>query len=929
MLTVKAMTGGEGYAGKHLSNNDYYSVGETITGQWTGRGAELLGLRGAVDLEAFDAIRQGIDPATGEFLRQRVSADRFSLENGERTGTARNLYDCTFSAPKAVSVMALEDPRVAVAHHIAVSEALIELESIAGTRVRRDGANGARETGNLVIARYDHDTSRELDPQLHSHCVAGNLTYDGVEGKWKALQAWEIYQQTAYLTEVYRNALAREVGKLGYAHEDRQLRGKDNGFGIVGIQEATLDKFSVRSAQKQQAITEFLNANGRVPSNNEIARLVRDTRPEKLKEITTEQVKSGQRARLTGPESEGLARLRTTAIAQGCIRQAAPAAPSLEYSAEHVFERLSTAHSYELHTEALRHGRGSIELPELKADLLARIASGAMLSARGEVATQATLARERFMIEAVSNGATGQHEALGRGRAFVVAEGLRPGQKDAVLAVLWTRDLAVNLRGAAGAGKTKTLQELQRGLNEARRSVVAVAPTTTAVEELQKVGFGGAVTVARLLSDPAQREGLKGQVLIIDEAGTVSSKDMAELIALAQKQGARIVFSGDTAQLKSVSEGDALRVLERESALKSVSLLQVERQISKEYKEAVETLRDRPAEGYDKLAAMGAIREVDWRLRGQEVARAYRAASIVPNAKGKERSVLVVAATQDDIKSITFALRSDRSSKGELGVSERFTHHTAMNWTEAQKKQAKNYQPGQVLEFHKAVKGIAKNEALEVVKAHSGQITARKLDGTNVQLSSRHVKAFAVFEQEKVDIAAGDKLLLQANRRESGFRATNGELVTVGAVDGGRIELRDGRVLPANYRQFTHGYAVTAHRSQGKTVDFEVIAAERMAHDLFYVAATRAREGLTVVTSDSLALQESIGVSGDRQSASELARRATGPKAAPPITGDELFTTYMAQQGPKPQPAVTKQKELTYVHPHARNVEPPRVGIGF
>jgi hypothetical protein len=98
--------------------------------------------------------------------------------------------------------------------------------------------------------------------------------------------------------------------------------------------------------------------------------------------------------------------------------------------------------------------------------------------------------------------------------------------------------------------------------------------------------------------------------------------------------------------------------------------------------------------------------------------------------------------------------------------------------------------------------------------------------------------------------------------------------VTVASVESSSIQLEDGRRLPAGYRQFTHGYAVTAHRSQGKTVDFEIIAAERMAQDLFYVSATRAREGLTVITSDSLQLQESIGISGDRQSATELARRA-------------------------------------------------------
>jgi hypothetical protein len=172
--------------------------------------------------------------------------------------------------------------------------------------------------------------------------------------------------------------------------------------------------------------------------------------------------------------------------------------------------------------------------------------------------------------------------------------------------VLGSRDLAINLRGAAGTGKTATLQELHRGLTEARRSVVAVAPTASAVEELQKVGFPQAMTIARLLTDPQQRHELLGQVLVVDEAGMVSSKDMAELLELAKTKNARIVYSGDTAQIKSVSEGDALRVLERESNLKSVCLFEVQRQTNAEYKAAVEALRIHPAEGFSKLEAMGA-----------------------------------------------------------------------------------------------------------------------------------------------------------------------------------------------------------------------------------------------------------------------------------------------------------------------------------
>jgi conjugative relaxase-like TrwC/TraI family protein len=929
MVTIKAMAGGETYAANHLSNNDYYAEGETVTGQWTGQGAKLLGLEGAVTMEQFEAIRQGNDPKTGEFLRQRKSADRFQEKevNGKtvtETSNARNLYDFTVSAPKALSVMALEDPRLIDVHRRAVDEMAAEMERLAGARIRRGGANEDRNTSNMVIARYEHDSSRQLDPQLHTHLVAANLTYDAVEMRWKALQASEIYAQTEYLTEVYRNAAARGVTELGYQIEDHFAQGKDNGFGIAGIKSETLEKYSQRSAERDRAISEFIDLNGRQPSKNEVAILIRETRAEKLMEISTPDVKARQLSRLSLDEARILKDLHQAATDGGSTRQSIPAAPSLSYAAEHIFERVSVAKEHQLKTQALRHGRGRIELPEVKAALLAEISTGAMLWARGEVATKESLQRERRMVSAIDQGIQ-KFEPLGRGRDFVMSDRLRPEQKQALTAVLASRDLALNISGAAGTGKTDLLKEVRRGLHEARRSVVAIAPTASAVEELQKVGFGDAMTVARLLADVQQQAQLAGQVLIVDEAGMISSKDMDELIRLAGDKGARILYSGDTAQIKSVSEGDALRVLERESKLNRVSLRQVQRQTNTEYREAVEALRNHPADGFGKLEAMGAIRQVDWRLRAQEVSTAYREASAIPNLKGEARSVLVVAATHDEIKSVTYAIRQDRKRAGEMAEGQRFTQHAPVNWTEAQKKQIKNYQPGQVLAFHKAVKGIAaKNESIEVVTVTKHALTARRANGQAVHITSKHNKAFAVFERQEIEVSAGDKLLLQANWRDKKFRATNGELVTVAAVTPESIRLQDGRELPANYRQFTHGYAVTAHRSQGKTVDFEIIAAERMAQDLFYVSATRAREGLKVITSDSAGLQESIGISGDRQSASELARRANASSLSPSMSEDDLILAYQAMSK-KPAQQQQVQKEMTQHVNHTRS----RISMGL
>lgn len=141
------------------------------------------------------------------------------------------------------------------AHDEAVREALAESEKYAATRVRLDGANENRTTANWIVAAYRHDTSRELDPQLHIHAVAANLSYDGVEDRWKALQASGLYERRAYLTEVYRNTLAREVRSLGYEIESRRdSRGRDYGFEIRGVSHELLERYSQRSAQRDAAI---------------------------------------------------------------------------------------------------------------------------------------------------------------------------------------------------------------------------------------------------------------------------------------------------------------------------------------------------------------------------------------------------------------------------------------------------------------------------------------------------------------------------------------------------------------------------------------------------------------------------------------------------------------------------------------------------
>ena len=864
MLTIRAMADGKGYSSRHLEHSDYYAEGERVVGEWHGRGAELLGLSGPVDTGDFEALRQGLNPGAREFLRVRRSADRMSAD-GTKVAQGRSLYDFTISAPKSVSVLAIVggDYRLVDAHRAAVAEALKETEACAASRVRRGGANEDRATANMVLAVYHHDSSRELDPQLHTHAVAANLTFDGTEGRWKALQASDIYERRAYLSEVYRNALAREVRTIGYEIESqRDAKGRDFGFEIRGVPAELLAKFSQRSRQRDSAIAAFVEQHGRRPTDNEIAVLVRESRADKLTEISTHELREKQQKRLTLDETQALRAARGAAWFTSVDVDSS--APSLEYAAEHIFERVSVAPDHELLTEALRHGRGRIRLADLKGELHLQESAGKVLRSGREVATAETLERERNMIAAVNRG-LGTFEPLGGTGSFLVSDRLRPEQKHAVEFVLQSRDRAVSISGAAGTGKTATLSELRRGLMEAGRDVLAVAPTMSAVEELQKVGFADAITVERLLQDPRTRGDVHGKVIILDEAGMVSARQMADVLRLAEDCSVRVVFSGDTKQIRSVEAGDALRILEKESRLKTVALVQVQRQTRKDYRDAIEELRRSPERGFAKLDAMGAVREVAVSERAVAVADAYDAAA------GQSR--LVVCATHDEIDRVTDAIRERRKTRGEVCEGVALTRHVSLNWTAAQKTDFRNYRAGQILGFHRAVKSIARNDTVEIVRVASSGLVVRCADGTERTISKRQAASFDVVEARPIEVSFGDRLLLTANRREPGLRITNGELVTVSAVDAiGRIQLDDGRTLPSNYRSFAHGYAVTAHRSQGKTVNSVIISGDGMTKELFYVAASRGRQSVTVITNDKERLRETVARSMTRTSASELMR---------------------------------------------------------
>ncbi|WP_273831155.1 conjugative transfer relaxase/helicase TraI [Serratia bockelmannii] len=228
-------------AGDYYTHQDNYYVLGSMDERWVGQGAEALGLTGRVDVKDFVAVLEGKLP-DGSDLTRMVGGD-----NKHRPG-----YDLTFSAPKSVSIMAMlgGDKRLIAAHNHAVEVAVREVEKLASTRSMTEGVSETKLTGNLVVALFNHDTSRDLDPQMHTHAVVANVTQH--DGKWQTLSSdtvgktgfiESVYANQVAFGQIYRHVLRQDTEAMGYQTENVGPHGMWEFKGMENV----IDAFSKRS----------------------------------------------------------------------------------------------------------------------------------------------------------------------------------------------------------------------------------------------------------------------------------------------------------------------------------------------------------------------------------------------------------------------------------------------------------------------------------------------------------------------------------------------------------------------------------------------------------------------------------------------------------------------------------------------------------
>jgi conjugative relaxase-like TrwC/TraI family protein len=562
---AKLSVGREAYYTRELATDHeaYLSGHGESPGCWYGAGASSLGLQGEASVAGFQAMFEGRDPTTGELLGR---------PHGRNAVPA---FDLVLRPTKSVSILyGLGDPAtgqaVLAAHHAGVRQAVAYLDGHLGARRGHGGHEHVSGQGLLAVG-FDHRTSREGDPLLHTHLVVANRT-QGPDGRWTALDGRDLYRHRLAADAIYRASYQRQLSRtLGVewtaadAHGNRELQ---------GLPEELLRAFSKRSAQIDLEV-ERLEASGRERTPRLVKWAVQATRKPKDHQAAdtlygrwrTEAAERGHDPdtvvrQVTGRTVDRDQGLSERTVAQVFERLACPdglTATASTFARQDVIAALGGQLA----------GAGRAELEDL-ADRFCAEQAVAVVTDRAleerRWATPELLAVEQRLVAAATGRADEQtavvaHDAV---RAALAAHPTAGEDQRAMVRDVCQGGQGVALVvGKAGTGKTFALGAARHAWQLDGYRLLACAPTGIATVSLEAEGFEEVATCDRLLADLDHgRERLDGRtVLVVDEAAMVGSRKLARLLGHAEQAGAKVVLVGDDRQLAAIDAGGGFRAL--------------------------------------------------------------------------------------------------------------------------------------------------------------------------------------------------------------------------------------------------------------------------------------------------------------------------------------------------------------------------------
>ena len=850
--------------------NEYYTAGEEPDGVWFNPHA-LFGLAdaGKVDSSDFHRLYNGFAPNTGGKLTQNAGSERRSAG-----------LDLTFSADKSVSALwAVADPElrsheIEKAHNDAARVALEEtvLRHCAYTRIRnRDGGIEVLPA-DITAGMFQHGTSRDNDPQLHTHCVIFNAARTHRDGKYRALHQHPVYTWMKAAGAVYRNALAWSLQeRLGIRMEQY---GKDGEFTrIAGMPEDLVGHWSKRRAAIIEAAREMgFTVEGNAPRAAAANRITRAGKsPDNDPEI--------RHARWRG-EADGfiereslIASLLGKAedITQEQIRALTAVLEDLPYRLtreEAVFrlpdivERVGNATAGLLNRDAVAT---SIERVLLSPEVVRLTRPPRSAEGRADMAhTRLYSTRHNLQMEqevrdmAADMSADAGHSLSAQAIEAKVAGLLEAGyplseeQIRAIRTVTSSGGRVAIIEGAAGSGKTTTLRPIADLYREHGNNIIA-----TAVAWRTAVALGNDVDARPFCVDKLLRLAARGGIeidgdttIIVDEAGMLSTRQAHHILQLSERHGAKIVFAGDTQQQQPVEAGPGLRLIR--DAVGSVRVDRIRRQKADLEDILVHVRGENPEAARFHTGMMGE----------QERTRILKEYEVMEDKPAfTPWQVAASEALRDGDAASAIAAHHARG-RFHIGYDEERTLTGLVDdWDRYQR-----VQPG------KSSVVLARTRA--EVRALSHLMRERRFaalpDGKRPDTERVTVMVSRGTEDERttspLEIARGDQLRIGATHWEK--QLFNGTVVT---VDDFKVEIseagtepsvlisartEDGRSVSFRHDEIRdwygnirldHGYALTITSAQGLTVDQAFLLADaRPARETIYPAATRHREGLDI-----------------------------------------------------------------------------------
>ena len=577
----------------YFSQDNYYTTDEGFDkSAWAGKGAAMLGLSGGVHREQFMELLNG--NVAGQALGRFVVNEK----TGEREREHRPGLDLTFSAPKSVSLLAevAGDEKVSQAHDVAVQRAIAYLErETAQTRTTVGGVTSKENTGNLLVATFRHDTSRELDPQTHTHAVVLNAT-KCEDGKWRSLSNEEMLRHIKTAGAFYRAELAGELSKLGYEIERTHTDGR---FEVKGFTKEQLAHFSQRSGQIEQALADR-GKDRRTASTAEKQTAALDTRQAK-REVDRAPLRQEwvSRAKVVGIDFDKVPRSKAPTFARESSAELyMRAKDAVNFATQHLSERQASFSVKDLYRHSVEFGTGKTTIEAINKAVKEAKKDGTLIDIDGKRMTTKDavtaelrmvdgLQRSKGMTAAIVKGGeldkrlkTTEKDLLKEGK---ITSELNAGQLEAAKLILGSNDRFVGVQGYAGTGKTTMLNVVKELAEKQGYAVYGMAQSASAASTLESETGIKSQTVERFLLErrkevaKASKELTHGPTSTISkqEKGKPTSRDVAgsrylEIPATMFRERKLLVARGTVTNSLALGAVDKLRQVRPESIIGKV-----------------------------------------------------------------------------------------------------------------------------------------------------------------------------------------------------------------------------------------------------------------------------------------------------------------------------------------------------------------------